>query len=655
MGTYSLGFSLSYSPLYSDLYSSRAYHHSPDPMPSLSPSASPYIIYFSRVYTRRMRFVVNACVLIALGLAILMFTRWSHFWHSIALAITIRAPAIAIALVIVRLAHLLLVVVALSPAKSLASQLSHVLSSPALLYSLVYFAILAGLWAATNLSQLPLLSEAIMTPVEYGALRYINDEFAYYWFHYFLHATVYAAIFVFGQRNRVLIPPTVAHTPPDKVLFTGFHIIALNSLLLALLVNLIVPLAYVVCRPSVYRVLMPLLWILGLDTAISPLGVSWRTFCNASYSCTFLVFAWELVHRFFVVYATVGCLDGSKPISCASPDPIHSLLAGLKDENPVVPLTRVTAFQELVFIASSQSPEAAKLRAAIFSTRSRDGSAWDSILNECFRVIRETNGKINYRTTADIEALLRPQTIPSAAAPHDFMFGNGSRSFEKQPDVPGVAQYESRTKPPSTLKLCIALLRKFVFAPLWRLVFKSAAADIAPSNRLLAPAFLQRAKATFHSLRSDFYSLSVGTWFRITPARDASTRIPIPSIYESAILASSYLLIRSISEDKLLVVTNFHIRDVLQELEVLVRSCKNYIFCLPALVYTADPAALRPPLITRLHNVCMDRFFEVCVKFNYKLNDLTLNHRTQKLAKELMEEVVSKQQQQKQQRGMPWP
>lgn len=135
---------------------------------------------------------------------------------------------------------------------------------------------------------------------------------------------------------------------------------------------------------------------------------------------TFIIlYHFELINLSFNAHMTMGCLHKGKPISSLSSTPMETLITGLQSKKP---FTKLTAFQELAYRATSND---INLRLPIYNNvnitnntninNKRDGysyngnnfddfslglndgakyNVWSVILNECFKVINNSNTKV---------------------------------------------------------------------------------------------------------------------------------------------------------------------------------------------------------------------------------------------------------------------
>lgn len=110
---------------------------------------------------------------------------------------------------------------------------------------------------------------------------------------------------------------------------------------------------------------------------------------------TFLIlFHFEFTNLCFNAHMTMGCLHKGKPVSSLSSTPMETLITGLQSKKP---FTKLTAFQELAYRATSHD---ATLRLPIYNNgssthnTSKKYNVWSLILNECLKVINDSNANV---------------------------------------------------------------------------------------------------------------------------------------------------------------------------------------------------------------------------------------------------------------------
>lgn len=479
----------------------------------------------------------------------------------------------------------------------------------------------------------------------------INDEWVYYWTFPFILATIYTVIVVVFQRNLLEFKYGINRSTPDDKLLKGPQLI-INSGLLSLVVSIISPLVYYFVRVIIYRSNILLVFILGLDTGIPEYKISFGLFTNLVYLSFHVLLLWEIFNHSYNVYATIGCLDGKKPISTYSADPINTLLSGLRNVNPEEGLCRLTAFQELAYIATATDVEGVKLRLAIYTARSRNGFLWGSIFNECSLVIKETTSRINYRSSTDLKVLkelANQKSNDSYNHDDDGIFGNSSAQ-PSQTVNPEIPHYTQTIATNAYTNKWIQFLETQLITPIKSILI--TAFDMTPKKdgQSQFQKLLKEFYQTVEYYNNKFLLTSIGVFFRITLKRDTESRVSNPVNYGNAVIALCNLLLRSLEEDKNFTIFNDNnIREILELLEKPIRLTSNYIDYLPQSVYIPEAKRdnkkyLTVHLVTLLHDLTINEFYEICIKFNHKLNDLTLNAKTFKLAKWLVDVAIAQRQ-----------
>ncbi|EGV63510.1 hypothetical protein CANTEDRAFT_114312 [Yamadazyma tenuis ATCC 10573] len=376
-----------------------------------------------------------------------------------------------------------------------------------------------------------------------------------------------------------------------------------------------------------------------------------------------VIFAWEMVNHFFNVYASIGCLDGKKPISTYSSDPINTLLSGLRNTDPNNQLSKLTALQELAYISTVNTPEGVKLRTAIYSAHSTNRFIWPAILDECTILIKQTTQRINYRSSADAKVLQKSQlqVKDDIRSDQSGIFGNSFvMNTERLPDS-NVRSYDELVdaskkvgaKPTqSNQQKYFELIDKHLLIPLNRLLAsllsESKAKDESVVVAKLKPVIKQVLNVV-EVYRNNFLATSLGIPFRVSLKRDTESRVLNAVNYGNAVISVANLLVHAIEEDRNFSISNQHISDALNLLERPIRGCAVYVDHLPASVFLtlgqrkADVVHSKH-LITLLHDLTLFNFKLLCVAYNYKLNDLLLSAPCFKLAKRVIDEEIATRQ-----------
>jgi len=587
---------------------------------------------------------------------------YGNFWWNMLFTFVYRGPVIFLATLLIKQARRKFSTVEFSSNKTLGSQIYGTLFSTQFLKNSVFYIVSSYFIHGIFIFQLPFRYEYYLLSKEYRKSPLINDQWVYFWFYPFFLAVFYSGHQLIFQRNKLSFQYGPTKTAPDDSLLTKLPLLFGNALTLNVFMSIWAPVTYYFVRPIIYKSNILLILVLGLDTAVPKLGITLKSSITMAFLSYHILLVWEIVNHAYNVYATIGCLDGKKPISTYSSDPINTLLSGLRNVDPEQQLCRLTAFQELAYLATTSEPEGVKLRTAIYNARSRRGFVWPAILDECSLIIKEITAAINYRSTSDLHTLRQKQiqikqelsgsSIGRTVDDSDI-FGNSFITSPIKSNSPGIQTYSEAKQPKKSLldSYWYQLIEKQAIKPLQKLV-SNLVSGKKSSNSTFAPIknILVRIENTCLIYNERFLSSSGGLLFRTTLKRDTESRVVNAVSFGNAVIAISNLLIHSIEEDKNSTVTNNHIRDILELLEKPVRATSNYTDYLPASIILStrqreNPKLIKNHLVAVMHDLCMHEFFQICVRFNFKLNDLVLNPRTYKLAKWVIDVAIAQQQQ----------
>lgn len=630
-----------------------------------------YHYYFAKVLHKRLQYVHKINVLVAATVSVLLNVPYGHFWASVA-ATLYRAPVLFVSLWLVKLGRDNNSTVEYSRAHTLARQIVHSVVSRRFFVSLLFYTTLAYIAFAIFLTQLPLMSKYYVVAKEYRQRPAINDEWVYFWFHAYFVALVYTLQHLVFQRHRLNFKYGVNSVRPELVLFTNVALLFGNAVAFNVITSVLSPVIYYIARSIIYKINWLIFAALSLDLAIPRFHIGISTLFNVGYVSFFVFLAWELVNHVYNIYATIGCLDGKKPISTYSSDPLSTLLSGLRDIEPQNQLSRLAAFQELAHLANSTDVEGVKRRSSVYNTHSRGNYVWPAILDECALVIREVSSRVNYRLKSDMEALKLTHLPATEGADNSFfrkdkaIFGNSyspadntTQQAISATSSPMKKYEESKSQQKQSAwmiqlqKLQKTSVAAFINQQVWTPAKKQFIALITPhaAEPKSIAQHVQVVKAKLVIFHQTFLASSVGVFFRITLKRDAESRVVNPVNYGNAVIALTGLLMHAVEEDRSATISNNHISEVLNLLERPIRACANYTDILPASVYVspelrADEHAVKHHLVALLHDLTMNEFFQLCVKYNYKLNDLLLSSRAFKLAKWVIDASIAQQQKQ---------
>lgn len=641
-----------------------------DPAKSPPKRMTSYQYYFKKVFEKRLRYWNKISFLLAIASSVILAFPYMSIWWNIVYTFTFRAPLIYLGLYLVKLCRNANSTVEYSKRKTLMHQIAHCVLTRNYLSSLFFYLGSAYVIYGLFMLQLPLRSQYSIVAKEFRKRPAINDEWVYFWFHAYFVALLYTVQHIVFQRNRLQFRYGVNHVKPDTVLFLKLpshlgHAVLFNTVTL-----FTSPFVYWVIRSIIYKVNWLFFAMLSLDSAIPPFHIGFKTLLNVSFISFFVFLLWEFVNHVYDTYATIGCLDGAKPISSYSADPVSTLLSCLRDIEPENQISRLTAFQELAYLATTNSPEGVKRRKAIYNAHSAAGFVWPAILDECALVIKETSSRVNYRSQSDMIALRGQQPSGKPEEPVDehkdsFLFGNSFNTTTADTTQPLVDATSSPLKRyegnPQTKSSLITRLQNH---PIGKLVM---ARIVAPAQKFLSSYLNPQASKSrptnisdrvalvqkyYIKYREEFLQSSVGFLFRTTLKRDTESRVVNPVNYGNAVLALSGILSHAIEEDLSNTVTGAHISEVLNLLERPIRACANYTDILPASVYLTqeqknNERLTKHHLIALLHDLTIQEFFQLCVKYNHKLNDLLLSSRAFKLAKWVIDASIAQQQKEK--------
>lgn len=628
-----------------------------------------YHHYFENVLTKRLRYVDKINVLLAVLLSVLIKLPYGHFWWNV-LATFYRAPLIYLSLWLVKKSRRNHSTVEFSTAKTLAEQIGKsIFSCRFLTVCMSYIASCLTVFTLF-IFQLPLKNNFSVIAKEYRRKPAINDEWVFYWFHAFFIAFMYAVQHLVFQRNRLQFKYGVNSAKPETTLFLNIASLFGNAVVFNIACTIISPLAYFAVRSNVYRLNWFIFTLLSVDPSVPRFHISLSTLANLSFVSFFIFSAWEFVNHVYGIYATIGCLDGTKTIGSHSSDPAGTLLSGLRDLDPGHQLTRLTAFQELAHLASSMEPEGIERRNLIFNGHPKGSFIWTAILDECSLVIKDVTSRINYRSKSDMEALksalapLRDQDSngypQEMLQPEKFIFGNSMAAAVNESSLSNVnkssplKKYDdsaSRKKDSPLLKF----LNNYSLLNIWGSKIseslKHHVAGLVNPNTSVSPILDQKLasiKKAISYYSDQFLASSVGVFFRTTIKRDAESRVIDPVTYGNAVIALAGFLMHAIEEDRKNTVTDNNISEVLSLLERPIRSCSNYTDILPSSVFHPREDESKQHLIALLHDLTMNEFVLLCFKYNFKLNDLLLSSRAFKLAKWVVDASIAQQQKHRQ-------
>lgn len=632
--------------------------------------AASYQSYFAKVLAKRLKYLNNINAFLAIIISVSLKLPYGKFWWNFLLTFILRGPLIFVALFTIKLARDNNTTVEFSPYKTLGLQVAKTLISRKFVFNSIFYGISTYIFTSIFIFQLPFTFDYYLLSKEYQQKPLVNDEWVYYWFYSFYLAIAYSAQHLIFQRNRLQFQYGITKVKPEDALLKKIPKLVGNTIVLNSIICLSGPIVYFLIRSFIYKLNWFVLVIIGLDSNIPKYRVSMKTVIQLSYVSAHIIFSWEVVNRVYNVYATIGCLDGSKPISTYSADPINTLLSGVRNVDPENQLSRLTAYQELAYISTTNDLEGVKLRNAIYNAHSRGGFIWPAILDECSLIIKETTLKINYRSGSDMNALKQNQIsvkddFRTSLKSSDEIFGN---SFTLSPTpnsqsspIPNMKKYDEQLENKQSININnikYSPIYTFFELQIWTPIKTILSSHISFTTNETSKTYfhnffaniINEVKKLYSEYRNHFLTTHIGVFFRITIKRDTESRVVNPVNYGNAVIAITNLVIHAIEEDKNSTISNNHISEILTLLERPIRASSNYTDLLPASVYLTqaqkrDKKLTKNHLIALLHDLTMNEFFQVCIKYNYKLNDLVLSSRAFKLAKWVIDVAIAQQQQ----------
>ncbi|KAG7662452.1 NDC1 [[Candida] subhashii] len=630
-----------------------------------------YQYIFGKVLNKRLKFILNINILLALLISIILRLPFGQFWFNLLLTISIRGPILFLAFSLIRQARKTHSTVDYTIHKTLGSQIYYTLFSMNFLTNSIYYVLSGYLIAGVFIFQLSFTFDYYLLSKEYRKNPLINDQWVFYWYYPLFMGLFYSCHQLIFQRNRLQFEYGHTKKNPANYLFGHLPQLLGNSIGLNIFITLLTPASYWIIKPLIYKANILIILLLGLDTKIPMNNTTWTTYFQLAFLSNITLLSWEIINHAFNVYATIGCLDGKKPISTYSSDPIHCLLSGLRNVDPDYQLSRLTAFQELAYIATTTEPDGKKLRSAIFSARSKKGYVWPAIFDECSLIIKETTDRINYRTAADLKALKESQINikgdvniglrgrnRGGSVVDDDIFGNSfiSSPIAKSSPVSPLKSYgdtlDSKKIEEKTTNPLVIFINQSLVVPLQSLISTFSTGVNTKDQKFLTQlkSIYTKLSQIYNIYHQKFLQTWLGLFFRTTLKRDTESRVINPVNFGNAIIAISNLLQHSVEEDKNNTITANDVSEILNLLERPIRACSNYTDYIPASVYLSqqqrdNPRIAKRHLIAILHDLTMHEFYENCVKFNGKLNDLVLNPRTYKLAKWVIDIAIAEQQQ----------
>lgn len=607
---------------------------------------------FFKVFNKRLKYVLNINIILSILMTVVLDVPFyiNHLLSSgLLLSIVLKVPVYFLALTLIRQVRIKFSTVNYSSQKTLALQIYHSLVSNEFL-QVSSFHVLSALFVyVVFIFNLPFTFDYYLISKEYRKNPLLNDEWVYYWACPVIIGAMYSANQLVFQRNRLTFEYGHNRNSPENTLFTHIPQALGNALGLTIILTIASPIIYWTTKSYLYK---SLIWLrlFGIDNSLPSSNTTLPTYLKLTLITYVLVLNWELENHIFNVYATIGCLDGKKTISSYSKDPLNCLLKGLRDVTPSHELSRLTAFQELAYIATTNDKEGLKLRLAIFSARSKKENLWPALYEECSLVIREVSVRINKRSARDMKALRNWQKSLEKEIDTGFkrkrdenIFGN---SFT-QSSIVERSKGADKDKPVNDGKW-VTYIRNEVVAPILKLVSLYLPQHMSSSFKSHIELFRtiesRKIDAAASDIKLHILESKFGILFRVTLKRDCESRVRNPVNFGNAVIAISNIIQRSVMEDSLNIVTIADISDTINLLERSIRASTNYRDYLPASMYVG---ANKPKshMIANLNILEYHEFYNICIQFNGLLDELNLSSKAYELAKWVIDIAIADKEQ----------
>lgn len=613
---------------------------------------SDYLLYHTKVLKKRLRYINKINFLIAIFCSIILKLPSGNIIWNIIISVLFKSPLIYISLQLIKQSRNKFLFVEFSKQKTLISQLYKTFFSIFFLKNLIYYLLSAFTIRIFFISQFDFKFNHYSLSKDYHRKLYINDLCFFFWFNSFFGAVFYTLVFLTFQWNKLDFQYGIAKKSINKNLIYKIPKLFIKTLYMFFYVALLGPIFYWILRPMIYNFFFSIAFILGRDSYLPSFFFSFKAYLMLCFETIIMFFLWEVSNYVFFIYSTIGCLDGKKLISTYSSDPINTLISGLQDSKKFNELCKATAFQELMFISTSNDKERTKYRMSIYNARSKKGFLFHTILTECFLVIKETNERLNFRSSSDLNALSQNRFLFKKTS-NDASKVNYESNFNSYKNLKQDINIENNGIDihDSSFNFFESKILKHLFFFLkqnfnYRMLYKIR-------NKLKWLVFIDKKKNMFFFYHKflDLLSSFMFFFFKISLDTDTKSRVLNVVNYGNAIISISHLILNSFEEDIKMNIKNNEISSVLNILEKTICITSNYIDFPPESVYNSDSEKkgkmIKKHLVVELHDMAINQFFQLCIKFNFKLNDLILDEKTYKLAKWITDVVIFHQDNQK--------
>lgn len=422
----------------------------------------------------------------------------------------------------------------------------------------------------------------------------VNDQYIFYYFFAFYIALIYSIQHTIFDYDRLVFAQHKFYTHPKDTLMKNIPKAISSAILVTLTVGITSPIVYLFIREYIYDFTFYTVGLVySLNQSYPSFGVSFGFLFKLSVLSFLLSFSWEIVNYGFNAYLSIGCLHRGHTLSELSTDPLGTLLTGLKSDKP---FTKMTAFQELAFISKIDNPEK---RQAIYSRNNRKEFIWGEILQECVNVIKKNNSNINVALLEYAKSISPKEHIPEPNyKKHDseVLFGREYHPIEVE------RKYDDLPRP-TKITNNFNDTQSYFDSTFWNLVFGNFKTGVQLVKRYY----------------NEFVSSEFGAPFRYTLLRESKRLCPNTITVSNAIIAISLMATHAYDEDKKGTVPST-ITDILEILEKSVSTCGEFSQNPPAYLTQKDEE--NP--ISLLHQLSLNAFVEVTLKYSDVLNDIVL-------------------------------
>lgn len=182
---------------------------------------------------------------------------------------------------------------------------------------------------------------------------FLNGNFTMFLFNTFVFSLIFTWVFIIGERYRLDYKELSYRQEPIAYLKgLPFLEITIGTLGACFIISISLPILFWGLKDILFNVVMyPTVLFFGLNSNQAKDSSSMKTFINDTFINIMIYILLTSLTYLYNAYATVGCLVVDKPISSYSETPFLTLVNGLNDLDH--PLARLTAFQELLFIATT--------------------------------------------------------------------------------------------------------------------------------------------------------------------------------------------------------------------------------------------------------------------------------------------------------------